>query len=105
MEAEQLVVFLCVFLLTIYTRSNRKLCSAFDMLAIEEQRATCNLLCVKNCYFPHAGNVSTEHLRSSSVSNDMKAIKAVTAFLTVPYLARVTIANVTKRLLRKIESR
>ena len=59
------------------TRSNRRLCSAFDMLAIDEQRATCNLPCVKNCYSPHAGDVSTEHLRSSSVSN---VIKAVTAF-------------------------
>ena len=47
------------------------------MLAIDEQRATCNLPCVKNCYFPHSGDVSTEHLWSSSVSN---VIKAVTAF-------------------------
>ena len=71
------------------------------MLAIEEQRATCNLPCVKNCYFPHAGDVSTEYLRSSSVSNVIKAVKAVTVY----YLARATIANFTKRLLRKIESR
>ena len=63
-----------------YTRSNRRLCSAFDMLAIDEQRATCNLPCVKNCYFPHTGDVSTEHLRSSSVSN---VIKAVTAFFSM----------------------
>ena len=84
------------------TRSNRRLCSAFDMLAIDEQRATCNMPCVKKCYFLHAGDVSTEHLRSSSVSN---VTKAVTAFLTVHYLARATIANVTKRFLRKIESR
>ena len=47
------------------------------MLAIDEQRATCNLPCVKNFYFPHAGDVSTKHLRSSSVSN---VIKPVTAF-------------------------
>ena len=47
------------------------------MLAIDEQRATCNMPCVKKCYFPHEGDVSTEHLRSSSVSN---VIKAVTAF-------------------------
>ena len=59
------------------TRSNRRLCSAFDMLAIGEKRATCNMPCVKKCYFPHAGDVLTEHLRSSSVSN---LIKAVTAF-------------------------
>ena len=62
------------------------------MLAIEEQRATCDLPCVKNCYFPHVGDVTTEHLQSSSVSN---AMKAVTAFITVHYLARATIANVT----------
>ena len=62
------------------SRSNLRLCSAFEMLAIEEQRATCNLPCVKNCHFPHAGDVSTEHLRSSSVSNVIKAVKAVTAF-------------------------
>ena len=61
-------------------RSNRRLCSAFEMPAIEEQRATCNLPCVKNCHFPHAGDVSTEHLRSSSVSNVIQAVKAVTAF-------------------------
>ena len=48
------------------------------MLANEEQRATCNLPCVKNCYFSHARDVSTEHLRSLSVLN---VIKAVTAFL------------------------
>ena len=71
------------------------------MLAIEKQRATRNLPCVKNCYFPHAGDVSTEHFRSSSFSN---VTKAVTAFLTVNYLARATRANVTKRLLRKIKS-
>ena len=53
------------------------------MLAIEEQRATCNLPCVKKCYFPHAGDVLTEHLRSSSVSNVIKVVKAVMAFLTV----------------------
>ena len=58
-------------------RSNRRLCSAFDMLAIDEQRATCNMPCVKKCYFPHAGGVSTKHLQSSSVSN---VIRAVTAF-------------------------
>ena len=72
------------------------------MLTIEEQRATCNLPWVKKCYFPHAGDVSTEHLRSPSVSSVMKV---VTGFLTVHHLARATIANVTKRLLRKIESR
>ena len=60
------------------TRSNHRLCSAFDMIAIDEKRATCNMPCVKKCYFPHAGDVLTEHLRSSSVSN---VIKAVTAFL------------------------
>ena len=68
------------FLIIIITRSNRRLCSAFDILAIDEQRATCNLLlatCVKKCYFPHRGDVSTEQIRSSSVSN---VIKAVTAF-------------------------
>ena len=47
------------------------------MLAIDEQRATCNLPCVKNYSSPHVGDVSTDHLRSSSVSN---VIKAVTAF-------------------------
>ena len=64
------------------------------MLAIEEQRATFKSPCVKNCYFPHAGDVSTEHLRSSSVLNVIKAVKAVTNFLTVHYLAGATIANV-----------
>ena len=62
------------------TRSNRRLCSTFDMLAIQEQRPTCNLPCVKKCYFPHAGDVSTEHLRCSSGSNVIKAVKAVTFF-------------------------
>ena len=67
-----------------------------------KQLATCYMPCVRNCYFPHTGDVSTEHFRSSLVSN---VIKAVTAFLTVYCLARGTIANATKRLLRKIESR
>ena len=31
------------------TRSNRRLRSAFDMLSIEEQRASRNLPCVRNC--------------------------------------------------------
>ena len=79
-EIECLISFSSVIL----TRSNHRLCtctcSAFDMLGIEEQCATCNLPCVKKCYFPHAGDVSTEHLRSSSVSNVIKAVKAVTAF-------------------------
>ena len=58
------------------------------MLAIEEQRATCNLPCVKKkCYFLHAGDFSTEHLQSS-VSN---VKNAVTAFLTVHGFARATI--------------
>ena len=80
-------------IITIKTRSNRRLCSAFDVLAIEQQHASCNLHCMENCYFPHAGDSLTEHLQSSSVSN---AIKAVTAFLTVHYLLCATIANVTK---------
>ena len=42
------------------------------MPAIEEQRATCNLPSVKNCYFSHAGDISTEDLRSSSISNVIK---------------------------------
>ena len=71
---------------TQYSSKSQQLCSAFDMLAIEK-------------------HVSTEHLRSSSVSNVIKAVKAVKAFLTFHYLARSTKANVTKRLLRKIESR
>ena len=44
-----------------------------DMPDFEEQCATYNLPCVKNCYFPHAGDISAEHLRSSSVSNVIKA--------------------------------
>ena len=56
------------------TRNNRRLCSVFDLLAIEE-RATCNLSCVKNCCFPHT-DVSTEYLRSSSVSNVIKTVTA-----------------------------
>ena len=47
------------------------------MLAIDEQRATCNMACVKNVIFPmQPGDVSTEHLRSSSVSNVIKALRA-----------------------------
>ena len=78
------------------------MCIAFNMLAIEARRANCNLPCVKNCYFSHAGYVSTGHLRSSLVSN---VIMAVTASLTDQYLACATIAKVTKQSLRKIESR
>ena len=50
-------------LLRLITRSNRRLCSAFGMPAIEEQRACCNLPCVKNCYFPDAGDVIWRVLR------------------------------------------
>ena len=68
-------------------------------------RSIC-LPCVKNCYFPHAGDVSTEYLRSSSVSLGFKCHKGRNGFFyRFHYLARATIANVTKRLLRKIESR
>ena len=58
---------------------------------------------MKNCYFPHTGDISTEHLPSLLVANVIKAVKAVTAFLAVHYLATATIPNVTKRLLCKIE--
>ena len=68
----------------------------------EERRATCNLPCVINSYFPMQETFLTEHLRSSLVSY---AITAVTASLTDQYLARATIAKVTKQSLRKIESR
>ena len=57
---------------------------------------------MKNYYFPHAGDVSTEHLRFSSVSN---VIKAGNGFFSGLLFALATMASVTKRLLRKIESR
>ena len=56
---------------------------------------------MKNCYLPRARDILAQHLWSSSVSN---ATKAFMAFSMVHYLVHATIANVSKRLLCKIES-